>query len=344
MNSWLVRVGTGLSASGFVGALMVVTVTQALAAGQPLADVNGDAITAEEVDAALRPQISKLEEQIYHLKRDRVEALIRDRLLAQEANRRGTSVHALLDAEVTTKVGLVTEQEVEQFYQANKSRITGDEAKAREQIRSGLQAQKLAMKREEFVRSLRSKANVVTYLQAPPVSRIEVGVAGAPVKGSAEAPVTIVEFSDFLCPFCRSVQPTLGEIARRYGDKVRFVFRDFPIEQLHPGARNAAQAARCAGDQGKFWPYHDVLFEKPLQGGPNDLVAYAREVGLDTATFEACLSSGKHGRDVQKDMEDGAQLGINGTPAFFVNGRSIVGAQPMETFVQVIEDELSRRK
>ena len=327
-----------LTAAGITAAA-----AQAADKPQPLAEVNGEAISAEEVDKALRPQLSKLEEVIYNLKRQRVEALIRDRLLAQEAKRRGIPVQALLDAEVTSKVGLVTEQEVEQFYQANKSRITGDEAQAREQIRSRLQGQKLAAKREELINSLRSKAKVVVHLEAPPASRAEVGVDGAPARGSAKAPVTIVEFSDFLCPFCKRAQSTLSEVAAKYGDEVRFVFRDFPVEQLHPGARKAAEAARCAGDQGKFWPYHDVLFEK-AKGTPDDLKAYARQVGLDAATFENCLTSAKHAGTVQKDLEEGARLGINGTPTFFVNGRMIVGAQPLEAFVQVIEDELSRAK
>ena len=343
-TSWMVRVNGAVATLSVACALTLGVVTHAAAAGQPLAEVNGEAISADEVDKALRAQLSKLEEQIYNLKRQRVEALIRDRLLAQEAKRRGVSVQSLLDAEVTSKVGLVTEQEIEQFYQANKGRFPGDEAEAREKIRGSLQGQKLAAKREELVRTLRSKATVVLHLEAPPVSRLEVGVDGAFARGSAKAPVTIVEFSDFLCPFCKRVQPTLGEIATRYGDKVRLVFRDFPIEQLHPGARKAAEAARCAGDQGKFWPYHDLLFEKASRGSADDLKAYARQAGLDGVTFESCLSSGKHAGAVQKDFDAGAQLGINGTPAFFVNGRAIVGAQPLEAFVQVIEDELSRAK
>src|SRR5205085_4648509 len=229
--------------------------TPARAIADPVAEVNGEAITAEEVDKAIRAQAAKLEEQIYNLKRQRVEALVRDRLLAQEAKKRGISVQALLDREVTSKVGLVTEEEIEQFYQANKSRFSGDEAQAREQIRSGLQGQKLGAKRDEFVSALRAKAKVVIHLQAPPVVRAEVGVDGAPAKGSAKAPVTIVEFSDYLCPFCKRAQPALSAIEKRYGDKVRFVFRDYPIEQLHPGATKAAEAARCATEQGKFWPY-----------------------------------------------------------------------------------------
>ncbi len=177
---------------GCAAVVLVVVGTPPSAIAEPLAEVNGEAITAEDVDKAIRPQLSKLEEQLYNLKRQRVEALVRDRLLAQEAKRRGISVQALLDREVTSKVGLVTEEEIEQFYQANKSRVAGDEAEARDKIRAALQGQKLGAKREEFVSALRSKAKVVMHLHAPPVVRAEVGVDGAPTKGSAKAPVTIV--------------------------------------------------------------------------------------------------------------------------------------------------------
>ena len=334
----MIRMNALVVALTLAGTVAIAAVSRA--AAEPLAEVNGEAITADEVEKPLRAQLSKLEEQIYTLKRQRVEALIRDRLLAQEAKRRRVSVQAMLDTEVTAKVGLVTEQEVEQFYQANKSRFPGEEAQAREQIRNGLQGQKLAVKREEFVRSLLAKANVVMHLPTPPVTRVEVAIDGAPAKGPATAPVTIVEFSDFHCPFCKRVLPTLNDLTARYGDRVKLVFRDYPIDQLHPGARTAHVAARCAHEQGKFWAYHDVLFEKSPH--TDDLKGYARQVGLDLSAFERCLASKKYASAVQKDIDAGSKLGVTGTPAFFINGRLVSGAQPLEAFVQVIEDELQR--
>src|SRR5207247_1545812 len=152
---------------GFAAVILVVLGTPPSAIAEPLAEVNGEAITAEDVDKAIRPQLSKLEEQIYNLKRQRVEALVRDRLLAQEAKRRGISLQALLDREVTSKVGLVTEEEIEQFYQANKARVAGDEAEAREKIRAALQGQKLGARREEFVSALRSTAKEAMHRHAP---------------------------------------------------------------------------------------------------------------------------------------------------------------------------------
>ena len=312
------------------------------AADDILAEVDGVVITSEEVEKPLASQLTKLEEQIYNLKRQRLEALINDKLLAKEAAKRKLTAPALLDAEVTAKVGLVTEQEIEKFYQDNKAQIKGEQSQVREQIRAFLQNQKLAAKREEFLRSLRAQAKVVINLNPPPIQRIEVSVQGAPFKGAEKAPVTVVEFSDFHCPFCRQVIPTLAQLESRYGENIKLVFRDFPIENLHPGATKAHEAARCANEQGKFWAYHDKLFASPPKSSPEIFKGLAKEVGLDMTGFETCFDSGKYQAAVKKDIEEGNRLGVTGTPAFFINGRIVSGAQPLEAFARIIDDELSR--
>lgn len=331
MTSWILLAVLGL---GFPVA------TQA--AGDTLAEVDGVAITSEELEKPLLPQLSRLAEQIYNLKRQRLDALINEKLLAKEAAKRSVSVPALLDAEVTSRVGLVTEQEIEKFYQENKAQLKGEEASLREQIRSHLQNQKLAAKREEFLKSLRAQANVVVNLKAPPVHRIEVPIQGAPSRGGAQAPVTIVEFSDFHCPFCKQVVPTLVKLESQYGDKLKLVFRDFPIEGLHPGASKAHEAARCANEQGKFWAYHDKLFAGPSSSSPELFKGFAKAVGLNDAAFETCLGSGKHQEAIKKDIEEGQRAGVTGTPAFFINGRLLSGAQSLEAFSRVIDEELTR--
>jgi protein-disulfide isomerase len=316
----------------------------ACTASKPLAELDGEAITAEEVEKTLGAPLARLQEQIYLIKRQKVEALIAERLLAKEAAKRGISVQALLDAEVTGKAGLVADQEIDVAYQANKAQLRGEEASLREQIRAQLQNQKLAAQRQAFLRSLRSEARVVVHLKAPPVFRAEVAMDGAPFKGPATAPVTIVKFEDFHCPFCKRVQPALTEILSRYGDKVRLVHRDFPIDRLHPEASKAHEAARCANDQEKFWAYHDVLYANAPKGSPEQLKAYAQEVGLDLAAFEHCLNSGKYQAAVQQDVEGGTRAGVTGTPAFFINGQLISGAQPVDSFVRVIDEELARAR
>jgi protein-disulfide isomerase len=267
--------------------------------------------------------------------------MIVERLISKEAAKRGVSETALLDAGVTSKVGLVTEQEVDAFYQAN-NLVKDDDATRREQVRSGLQSQKIAAQREAFVKALRSQATVAVYLTPPPVHRFQVSADGAPFVGAIVAPVTIVEFSDFHCPFCQRAEATIGQILSRYGDRVRLIWRDYPIDTLHPQARRAHEAARCSSDQGKFWPYHKALFAGPPKQ-PDELPAVAQETGLDVATFKECVASGKHRAAVQKDVEEAKRLDVTGTPTFFINGRMLTGAQPLEAFVRVIDDELGDR-
>jgi protein-disulfide isomerase len=308
---------------------------------EPLAEVDAEVITAKEVETALGASLARLREQIYSIKRQKVEALIAARLLANEAAKRSITVQALLDAEVTRKVGPVTEQEIESFYQANRARLQGDETTIRKQIMAHLQNQKLAAQRESLIQSLRSQAKVVVHLKAPPVLRTQLSQDGAPFKGPATAPTTIVKFEDFHCSFCKGAQATLEQVLSRYGEKVKLVHRDFPIDSLHPHAAKAHEAARCANEQGKFWAYHDLLYTK-TPAEPQQLQAYARAVELDVPAFEQCLSSRKYGAAVQKDVEEGTRSGVTGTPTFFVNGRMLTGAQPLESFLRVIEEELAR--
>jgi protein-disulfide isomerase len=156
--------------------------------------------------------------------------------------------------------------------------------------------------------------------------------------------VTIVEFSGFDWPLCKRVLPTLTQLESQYGNNVKPVFRDDPIDQLHPGAHKAHEAARCANEQEKFWAYHDVLFSNALKASPEQLKAYAQEVGLDISAFEQCVSSGKYQAAVQQDVGEGTRAGVTGTPAFCINGRLVSGAQPLESFMRVIEDELARAR
>jgi protein-disulfide isomerase len=340
------RLRPGRATSALCGVIFALTLSGSSfgtdsSKSEPLAEVNGETITAEELDRALGAKLAKLEEQIYDLKRRELDSLIEQRLFAQEAAKRKLSVAALLDAEVTAKVGLVTEKEIEDFYQANKSRMRGDDTDIRQKIRAFLQQQKLNARREAFVESLRSEGRVVVRLQPTAAIRVQVSTEGAPVRGAADAPVTIVEFSDFECPFCKQTNPTLKQLLERYPGKVRLAYRDFPLDSIHPQARRAAEAARCAQDQGKFWEYHDVLFTQSPQLALEDLRRYAGQVGLDVTKFDGCLAAGVHKAAVQRDLDEGNRLGVTGTPAFFINGRTLTGAQPLEAFTRLIEQELA---
>jgi len=185
-----------------------------------------------------------------------------------------------------------------------------------------------------------SLANMSEKLEPP---RINVSVDDDPYKGSKDAKVIIIEFSDYACPYCAKFElQILPTIMKEYDNKVMFVFRDFPV---HGGpSLKAAEAADCAGDQGKFWEYHKLLFEKQTEWYSNlsMLEIYASEVGLNVTKFKECLNSGKYEGEVMKDREDGAKAGVTGTPTIFVNGRKIEGAQPYEVFKQVIDEELGK--
>ena len=321
--------------------LSVQAFAQAPSKGGVLAEVDGEAITSEQVAKSLGEPLARLEEQVYRMKQRKLEQLIDERLLAREAAKRGVSVDKLLEIEVTKKAENVSPEEIDTFYQGNKAHFTGDEAAARKQIESFLQNQKAAARRKVFLQSLKSNAAIQIYLQAPVPFRADVPVDGAPFRGQANAPVTIVEFQDFQCSFCKRVQPTLSQILARYGEKVKLVYRDFPIESLHPDALLAHEAARRAGEQGKFWEYHDILFATAPAASPEQLDAYAKQVGIDVPTFKTCLGSGKYRDAVQKDEDEGARLGVTGTPSFFINGRPFPGAQPLEDFSRVIDEELA---
>lgn len=174
---------------------------------------------------------------------------------------------------------------------------------------------------------------------------IEVGIiptAGRPSRGSPAAPITIVEFTDYQCPFCRRhFQSTLPALLAVYGDRIRYVVRNYPIPSLHPDAPKAAEAAECSHDQGGFWPYHDRLL-RAAELDPRSLKRYAAEGGLDTVAFNRCLDAGVKTRLVAQDVRDARSYGARGTPAIFVNGRLFAGAKPFEILSAYLDSLLSR--
>jgi protein-disulfide isomerase len=209
-------------------------------------------------------------------------------------------------------------------------------------MRNYLREQKITERKIEYFKTLRAKGRVTTYLKAPALVRVDVPVNGAPFKGSEKAQVTIVKFEDFQCPYCKAVQPNYQEVLKRYHGKVRLVHKDLPLDQIHPQARQAAEAARCADDEGKFWEYHDKLYASSPKAAPEDLKLYAKDLGLKRDLFDQCLVSGKYKAAIQKDLKDAATLGLTGTPTFFINGRELSGAQSVEAISQIIDEELSR--
>jgi protein-disulfide isomerase len=249
-------------------------------------------------------------------------------------------VDALVAEEVTAKVAPVTEADVAAFVTANRHRIQGDPAALTPQIRGYLETQRETERRAAFVEGLRAAARVDVRLTPPPVFRAKVASEGFPTRGPASAPITIVEFSDFHCPYCRAVQPTLNQVMAKYPGKIRLVYRHFPLDSLHPQARRAAEASWCAAEQDKFWQFHDRIYASGPDASEETLKRLAGEAGLDTAKFSSCVASGRAAAAIEKDVEEGERHGVSGTPGFFVNGRSLSGNMPLDAFVRVIDEEL----
>jgi protein-disulfide isomerase len=309
-------------------------------AEHPLAVVDGQPVTEKDILPLIRGKLQQLRTQEYEIKEDAVQDTIDQRLLEKAAKAKGVSVEDLLQQEVLSKVAEPTDHEVESFYEAQKSRINRPLAEIKTQIEALLRSRKQAQAQSDYLQGLRAKADIKILLTPP---RVQVGFDPARVLGNADAPVTIVEFSDYQCPFCKRALPVLKEILAKYPGKVRLAYRDFPLGSIHPRAEAAAEASRCAGEQGRFWPYHDLLFEQQTKLDDASLVGYARQLGLDAPRFEQCLKSHKYRAAVQQDLQKGEQLGISGTPAFFINGIPLMGARPLSSFTGIIDEELARR-
>ena len=255
-----------------------------------------------------------------------------------EAAKRGMDKEKLI-AEIDSAIE-VTPADVNAWYEGNKDRVGGRPLETISvQIQQFLVESQRQKARYDFGKEL-EKGKEIAYFVGP--YRANVEAEGAPTMGPADAPITLVEFSDFECPYCSQFVTTLEEVQAKYGDRVRLVFRHFPLS-MHPSAPKAAEASMCANEQDRFWQMHDSMFGDQRQLGVPDLKEKASRLGLDEKAFAECLDSGKYAEQIQKDLQAGTQAGVTGTPALFVNGiPAPSGALPYETVAQFIEDELRR--
>ena len=311
--------------------------------GRVVAQISGKPVTLADLDAWIKEDLYKREvgdkgaAELFDLRSDALERMVAQRLVEHEATQRGVSIEDLMKQE-TAKAPAVTDQEVAAFYEQNKARAGNQTLEQlTPRIRAHLEQEKKQEVWTQYINGLRDQAKVVVLLAQP---RIKVTGDG-PAQGPQDAPVTIVEFSDFQCPFCRRAEGTVKQLLDRYHDRVRFVYRHFPLE-MHPRARPAAEAAACADEQGRFWDYHEKLFANPPALEDADLQRYATELGLDTTAFQQCVSQHKTKDVVNSDFEAGKAAGVSGTPAFFVNGLMITGARPVDSFTKVIDKELQQ--
>ena len=341
-RSWIVIVILGLSLSA-----------AAQSGSKTIATVNGQNITEDEVNKAAAADLQNLEmkrlqtEATYN--RDKSDILERslnqlmeDKLLAAEAAKRKVTPEQLLQTEVETNVPVPTQEELKQFFDDNRFRIPPEVTyeQAEPQLREYLIGQRIQERREQFFDKLKSDYSVRSFFEP---LRFDIVTAGFPTRGAANAPVTIVEFSDFQCPYCGNLYPVMKEIETKYKDTVRVVYRQFPLTSIHPFAQKAAEASLCAKDQNKFWEYHDSLFENQQALDVDALKTRAINLQMDTAAFNACLDSGKEAEVINKDILEGNKVGVTGTPAVYINGRPYRQDTSFEALSKAIDAELQRK-
>ena len=323
-------------------ALAFVTPARAVAAtdsGPVLAVIGTHKITQQEVD-------SRIKIQLYDARKEAVDQMVDDYLIQQAAKKEKLSVADYVKREVDDKVvAKVDDTTAKKFYDDNKDKIpalktAGSYDKIKDRLIAALRQRAAQEEHEQLLARLRKDGGAKIMLEAPRLN-VNVGAASHPTLGPKNAPVTMIEFADFQCPYCKRSEDAVKAVHDKYGDRVRLVFMDFPLS-FHPHAMPAANAARCAGAQDKFWPYHDVLFADQSKLEPNDLKATAKKLGLDMAKFNACFDKSQYDQAIQKDLEEGHKLNVSGTPTFFIDGREIVGAEPPENFETIIDEELAK--
>jgi protein-disulfide isomerase len=309
-----------------------------------LATIGNERITMADVRAKSGDDLERIETQ-YHQMRSRIvhdalDALLREKVVEAEAKKQGKTVEQLVAAEV--KGGLEpSEIEISTWYNENQARTGGRSLdQIRTQITDFLRSEKKKTAEKQLEERLNKERKVVVNFQP---YRLTFQNEGAPALGKEGAPVTLVEFSDFQCPFCNRFAPTLKQVEKNFGDKVHIVYRQYPIASLHPFAFKAAEASLCAHEQGKFWEMHDILFGEQSKLAVTDLKEKAHRIGLDQKKFDTCLDTGRYVEQVQKDMKEGTRVGVTGTPAVFINGAELKGgAVPYETVAEAIQQELAR--
>jgi len=316
---------------------------------RPVASFNGTAITEDDLRKAAAADLDRLSIQVQQIRANLAREeqqiletnliqLLADKLFEAEAAKRGISKEAFLEQELKGKVKDPTAQDISAFYQANKQRFQRPLDQVTDEIRQYLKTENLNKATGDLADRLKTSYEVKMFL--PPL-RVNVKTEGSPSRGPKEAPVTIVEFSDFQSPLSSQLNKALHEALAKYGDKVRLVYRQFPISQVHPFAEKAAEASLCAADQNHFWELHDSILETQNELSIKDLEAKAAKLKLDFKAFDGCLNSGKNAQRVQQDQREGSMLGVISSPALFVNGRYLSGSLALSDLSKIINEEIS---
>lgn len=315
------------------------TVVHLFGPGDPVvAEIDGQPILLSDVEGDLRVHVIKTLFTLDRQLSDQLEERVQEVLLEREASAAGMIPESWIEWKIDEKIWPVTLAEAKQHFKTSGYPEGTKFGQVREAIIAELTSQRRAGARTVVLDELRKRHQVVSRLTP---FRLDLASPDDPSLGPPDAPVTIVEFSDFQCPYCARARATMHELLARYPDQVRLVARDFPLT-MHPQAEAMAVAAACAAEQEAYWPYSEALFERSRTLQEEDLPVLAAELGLHPATFQNCLNSGHNRGEVHGDMGEGSAAGVTGTPTFFINGRMISGAQSLERFAEIVEEELGR--
>ncbi len=308
-----------------------------------LAVVDGSKITLgdlEEKYPDLEKQLFRMEENMFRYKEMYLNDMIDNKVIELEAKATKKNPAELVTQEVASKIKPVTDEEVVAF--GKEKGVTPDQmSKFKDRIKQYLAAQREAEARKTFAKTLRDKYKVTLKIKKPKGKVVEVKVNDDDAsKGSKSAKVTVVEFTEFQCPFCKRASGNYDSIVKTYGDKVRYVFKHFPLP-MHERAHKASEAAQCMNDQGKFFEYHDKLFANNTALTDADFSKYVTEVGGDVVKFEDCFKKEKYKAKVDKDMADAQKYGVSGAPTYFINGNMVVGAVSFDELKQTIDSAMN---
>jgi protein-disulfide isomerase len=313
--------------------------------GATVATWDGGAVTYGDVYEDVKGQLIRAEVDFltskYQTESQALESKVMEALLEAEAKKQGLAeVEDLLKKEIEDKVEAPTEEEKKAFYEVMKRQMRGAPYEAvQDQVAAEITRRKQTELFGAYIEGLKASYNVKVDLPFPDLPRIPVSADDDPSIGPENAPVTIVQFAEYQCPYCGKAGESVDQVMEKYGDKVRMVYRDFPLS-FHPRAIPAAIAANCAGEQDKYWEMHKLLMSNQRALEEGDLTAHATTLQLDMDKWNTCRKDPKQAEEVQKDFEDGQAAGVSGTPAFFINGVMLSGAQPFSEFERIIEREL----
>lgn len=306
------------------------------------AKIGTEQISEKDLNAGIESDLFDAEMKVYEIKFGKLQAMILEKFMNQDPNKKGLTNDEFLNKFIAKDVK-VSDADIEKFIKERQIPKDQVNPEIKERIKQYLEVEVKKTAVDKWIADKTKSTPVEVYIPKPQRPVFDVNIKDAPIKGSGDAKVTIVEYSDFQCPFCSKASKTIAELEKKYGNKIRIAFKNFPLP-FHSQARIAAEAAQCvkAQDPKLFWKMHDAMFEDQTKLDKDNLIATAKKIGAKEADFKSCIEATPYKAVIDNDMAEGQKLGIKSTPTFFINGKLVSGAQPTEVFTEVIDEELAK--